>query len=178
MKAINWLVGVVGIASLITALFIHSSQEERIQMLSGVSYYHESDNGYGIVTTVKPSQYDPQYDVSTYEFIIFDGSIDNANSFFSPIVIHADEDSALIRIDSPTGSKSGVFVYHTRKESDSSFIRISNTNDDVKIEYVDTTGDFLPNVRITKAQGRDAKRETIEYTFKEIEVEQSAPSNH
>ena len=171
MKAINWLVGVVGIASLITALFILSSKEERIQMLSGISYYHEADNGYGIVTAVKPSQYDPKYNVPTYEFIIFDGSIDNANSYFSPIVIDADEDSALIHIDSPTGRKSAISVYHTRKESELSYVRISSTIDDVKIEYVDTTGDFLPNVRITNAQGKGTKMETIEYTFKETEVE-------
>jgi hypothetical protein len=169
MRVTNWLVGIVGVVSLTMALYVHFSKRDVIRMTQGTLYYREATKGYGILAAVKPSKYDPAFHVPTYEFILFDGSIDNANNFFSPLVIEADEDSALVHIDSPKGREVAVSVYHTRKESELSYVRISRSLDDRMVTYADTDGDFLPDRRITNYRGKGEKLEDISYTFKEVE---------
>jgi hypothetical protein len=172
MRLTNWFVGIIGVASLITALFMHFSKRERIRMTSGTSYFHEAADGYGILAGVKRSIYDPSFDVPMYEVILFDGSVDNANSYFSPLVITADEESAEVYIDSPKGRETVLSVYHTKKPNEHSYLRISTSSDDREVTYADTDGDFLPDRRITRTRGEGQKVEAISYAFEEMDVEQ------
>jgi hypothetical protein len=172
MRITNWIIGIVGVISLTATLVMQFSRSDKIRMKTGTSYYHEAPNGYGIVAAMKPSHYDPSFHVPTYEFILFNGSIANADSFHSPVVIQADENSALVYIDSTKRRDASMTVFHSKDPAKPSYVRIGKWNNDGNVTYVDIDGDFIPDRRVTNYRGKqNEKIEAIRYTFDEIKKE-------